>query len=132
MRQFLLLAVALGCGGDSRDECDELYEPWELYPQELEPKDPMGRPWPTYSDALAGLTPCDLISISRGTCSDGKRFLETNGGYTGQTRYYDGERLVGMTSFSDVIIECIDPRHPIGDVRCTKVVVEEVVCGDDQ
>jgi hypothetical protein len=98
MRQFLLLrsswlAAAIAATSVTYST------PGELYPRELEPEDPMGRPWPTYSEALAGLTPCDLIAVSRGTCSDGKQFLERNGGYTVQTRYYDGERLVGMTSF---------------------------------
>jgi len=132
MRRFLLLVLAFGCGGDSDNECEKLYEPWELYPQDLEPTDPMGRPWPTYSEALAAMTPCDLIPVFQGTCSDGKRFLQRNGGYTGETRYYDGERLVGITSYSDIIIECIDPQHPVGDVQCTKVVVEEVACGDSR
>ena len=117
----MLALLALGCGGDSADECPDA--------PALPATDDDGNPWPTYSDASAELAACTSdqgYSRFRGTCSDGKRFLQRNGGFTGDTRFYDGETLVGMDSFSDIIFPC--DELGVGDWSCERTSTEAVAC----
>jgi len=128
---FFALALSLSCG-DSEDECDSILPPGAPRGhQDLPSTDDEGNPWPTYSEATADLEDCtrdEGYRRFRGTCSDGKRFLSRDGGYTGNTRYYggEGEALVGFDSFSDVILECVDPS--VGDSRCERTSIEEILC----
>src|SRR4051812_45400949 len=59
----------------------------------------------SYSEALATWADpsgdCGLGAYV-GECADGKRLLYRNGGFVSETRYLDGERLVGIVSTSDL------------------------------
>lgn len=59
----------------------------------------------SYSEALATWTDpngdCGLGAYA-GECADGKRLLHRNGGFVSETRYFDGERLVGIVSTGDL------------------------------
>jgi hypothetical protein len=118
MRRFMLLALALGCGGDSSD-CDH----------PLAATDDDGNPWPAYSLAAAQLADCTQLEgyydRRSGSCSDGKRFLAKGTGFVGDTSYFDGETLVGRIPWSDVI-RCDSWRY--GDTSCEEVDVEEIRC----
>lgn len=89
-------------------------------------------PWPTFSQALAEAEDCGQGSGAgslwfeqiRGVCADGKQFIWQNGGFTGMVRYFEGERLVGVASFTDIYAaqRCTCPllsfRGTLESVRC--------------
>ncbi|MEY2929564.1 MAG: hypothetical protein RL033_313 [Pseudomonadota bacterium] len=90
-----------------------------------------GEPWPTWSQSLAEAQACpaDVGSVLRGACADGKQFISTNGGFGGGTRYFRGEDLVGLTSYTDVGTgPCQCPferfRGTLESVRCDTPVFE--------
>jgi hypothetical protein len=128
----MLAAVSFGCGSDSDDECGRSAPPgFPRGHQDLPPTDPEGNPWPTYSEASAELSDCtgdEGYRRFRGTCSDGKPFLSREGGFTGDTRYYDGQtgELVGTLYDTDYIHPCID--RGVGDSSCERTSAEELVC----
>ncbi|HWO10386.1 MAG TPA: hypothetical protein VNN80_12930 [Polyangiaceae bacterium] len=119
-RLALLLALALGCGGDE-------YPPENCEPA-LPPSNDDGDPWPTYGEANATLATCadGALTRRRGTCSDGKTFIETAGAFAGDTYYFKGEVLVGVLRYSDVVLACDEYRF--GDARCQAADVEELSC----
>lgn len=120
MRRLLLLAFVLGCDNDKSD-CN----------QPLPSTDEDGAPWPSYTTATAELADCGQLEgyyyeRRSGSCSDGKRFIERGGGFVGNTLYFEGEVVVGRTTWSDVVFEC-ESWH-CGDTRCDQVDVEEIDC----
>lgn len=119
-RSILLLAVALGCG-------DSTFPPEDCAPP-LPPTDDDGDPWPTYTAANAALATCtaDGYTRRRGSCSDGKAFIEGAGPFTGYTQYFDGEALVGLRRYSDVVSYCDEYRF--GDVACDESSAEDIDC----
>jgi len=120
IRLALLMAVALGCGES------------DLPPEDCDPPLPStndeGDAWPTYTDANATLTDCseDGLTRRRGTCSDGKAFIERSGTFTGDTQYFAGEELVGLLRYTDVVFSC--DAYRFGDTECEQVSLEEVGC----
>jgi|SRR5688572_22166186 hypothetical protein len=121
MKCSVLLAVlALGCGDGSwpPEDCDP----------PLPATDDDGRPWPTYTEANAQLDACenDAFVLRRGACTDGKTFLEQSGSFTGDTRYFAGEVLVGVRRYSDVVFACDEYRF--GDTSCEETTSEELAC----
>lgn len=116
----IVLSTAVGCSDG------------DLPPEDCEPPLPAtnddGDPWPTYAEANAALERCeDDASIRRrGTCADGKLFIETLGNFAGDTQYFVGETLVGLRRFSDVVFSCSEYRF--GDARCEPTDSNEVVC----
>jgi hypothetical protein len=124
-RALLLLSASLACGGDSAPEDPGLCVTLDpaTCREPLPATDPEGQPWPLYATASAELDACGdpgYWSRSGGTCADGKRFLAKGGGFSGATYFYEGEALVGVRRWSDVIsIECggCTPDGQ-GDVEC--------------
>jgi hypothetical protein len=122
MKRSLLLALALlGCGDDP------------LPPEDCSPPLPTtdddGRPWATYRETDVRLSDCDNgdgVVRRRGACADGKTFLEESGPYTGDTYYFDGERLVGLLRYSDIALACDEYRF--GDASCDETAAEDIVC----
>jgi len=81
-----------------------------------------GTPFRTYTQALAALPSCFEVgglNLVRGTCSDGKRFIAQHETFEGEgeTRFYQGERLVGVARESY-----------IGGAECGAGVAGDVVC----
>lgn len=121
-RHAMLLVLCLACGSEA------------LPPEDCEPPLPAtnddGEPWPTYAEANASL--CERaaeVGVTvprRGTCGDGKLFLELSGGFTGETQYFRDEALVGVLRYTDVVLSCSDYRF--GDARCEPESAEDVVC----
>jgi hypothetical protein len=137
-----LVALCLGCGGDtapSEDtlglfECVDLPRPDCSQP--LPPSDDDGGPWPTYTEATRELSDCSqragfCLGRRHGTCSDGKTFTDWNGGFTGELNYFSGETLVGVWRWSDVVV-CVDgvscQGSGLGDPTCIELTVDDVVC----
>lgn len=122
MRPFVLLLLALGCG--------DAEPPPEACDQPLPPADDDGQPWPTYVVANEAFESCEATNAAlqrrRGSCADGKRFLERGGGYSGDTYYFAGDTLVGLLRWTDVVISCTDYRF--GDVVCEELDAEELSC----
>ena len=87
-----------------------------------------GEPWPTYSEANATL--CERAVTAgiprRGACSDGKTFLELDGGFTGETQYFQDEVLVGVLRYTDIVLSCSEYRF--GETRCEPQNTEDVAC----
>jgi hypothetical protein len=83
----------------------------------------------TFTQALAKLEACkdgpwtESGAMTHGSCSDGKRFFEQHGGFSGRRHLYRGEQLVGIQAWVDVGRgECA------GYVRCA--VIERIgLCG---
>lgn len=119
-RWILLFAAALGCSDG------------DLPPEDCSPplpsSDDSGNPWPTYTQASAALADCSegAFTRRRGTCSDGKAFLERSGGFSGETQYFAGEELVGLFRYTDVVFSC--EAFMFGDAECDEASVEELSC----
>jgi hypothetical protein len=100
----------------------------------LPPADADEHPWPSLGEALDQLrAECDapdrmgFLYAASGRCPDGKTFISRSGGFTGDTRYFDGETLVGAVYWGDVIFpECV-PGSSLGDVVCDGTE-ETVLC----
>lgn len=116
----LLTALLLACG-------DGDFPPEDCAPP-LPPSNDDGDPWPTYAEASASLSSCPTTALvrRRGTCADGKTFLESASGYDGDTQYFDGETLVGLRRFTDAGFSCSEYRF--GDVECDEASAEEITC----
>jgi hypothetical protein len=121
-KRMVFVVIAIGCGGSSADE--------QCRPQELPPTDVDGRPWPSFSDARAQFcAQVDGPARTEGSCADGKRFLDANGGFTGETLYFRNEVLVGRRAFTDVAFDDCGFTTSYGDVRCEGIdVVFELGC----
>jgi hypothetical protein len=140
-RHALLLVLCLGCGGDTApsEEVFGLFECVERSrsdcSQPLPETDADGSRWPTYEEASRELTDCsrraEYIGRRRGTCADGKTFVDYNGGFSGELFYFAGGTLVGVWHWSDVVI-CVDGSScqgsGLGDPTCVESEVEEIVC----
>jgi hypothetical protein len=118
---LLLLALTLGCGGGDPppEQCD----------QPLPPTDEDGVPWPTYAAASAALGDCEQYTgytRRKGTCADGKALLARDGGFSGETYYFQGETLVGVERSSDDVVSCV--RYRFGDTRCADAEGQEIAC----
>ena len=95
-----------------------------------------GRPWPTFSEALAEANLCTSgrgATVLRGTCGDGKQFIFQGGGFGGTTQYFKGEKLVGQTNSSDIASgPCQCPGESfygsLQTVRCDAPMYE-ALCG---
>jgi hypothetical protein len=116
-----LLLLLLGCSDAA------------LPPENCEPPLPAtdddGAPWPTYETADAILADCEQLpgyARRRGSCSDGKRFLEASGGYEGEIRYFRDDTLVGVRRWTDVVASCNE--YLFGDAQCVEVDVVAVSC----
>lgn len=91
-----------------------------------------GQPWPTFSEAVAEERLCrdggEWPEFLVGMCADGKHFIAKNGGFGGQTRFFEGETLVGLGAFSDVGGFCLCPFEyfsgTLATVRCDAPVFE--------
>jgi hypothetical protein len=86
--------------------------------------------WP-FGDQYCGL------GVFSGQCSDGKRMLYRNGGFTSEIRYFEGERLVGLVASGDVAVcPSVCPSSnfygSIEDVRCDAPTLEELCPGSKQ
>lgn len=119
MQRLILLVSALSCGDELEFDCD----------QPLPVTDDEGRPRPSYTTASAQLSDCSQLdayySRQRGACSDGKQFFSKGSGFWGDTLYFDGEAVIGRTSWSDVVTRD-DWRY--GDTRCEEIGVEDISC----
>lgn len=121
-RRAMLLVLCLGCGSDA------------LPPEDCEPPLPTtnddGEPWPTYDEANATLceraADAGVLMPRRGTCTDGKTFLELAGGFTGETQYFREQALVGVLRYTDVILACSEYRF--GETRCAPQSTEDIEC----
>ncbi len=121
-RSRVLLVLALGCGGDGA------YPPEDCTPP-LPATDQGGNVWPTYAEANATLAECPDEGADlrrRGTCSDGKAFLERSGSFVGETYYFAGETLVGLLRYTDDVLSCEDYRF--GDTECEELDAEVLSC----
>lgn len=81
-----------------------------------------GTPFRTYTQALAALPSCFEVgglALVRGACSDGKRFIAQHETFEGEgeTRFYQGQRLVGISRESYM-----------GGAECGAGVAGDVVC----
>jgi hypothetical protein len=94
----------------------------------------------SYSEALEewslGGDYCGL-GVFAGECSDGKRLLYRNGGFTSEIRYFDGERLVGVVASGDIAVcPSVCPSSnffgAVEDVRCEAPTLEELCPGSSQ
>lgn len=103
------LGAALACGSDGEPPedsrplaCEDA--DYSVCGAPLTASDPVGQPWPTFSQALATLEQCgpDAYPSYRGVCSDGKQYLFLDRLLTRFARYFSGERLVGVVFGSDV------------------------------
>lgn len=91
----------------------------------------------SFSEALASWSFGDFgcgLAVLSGACADGKRLLYRNGGFTSETRYYDGEVLVGMVVSGDVGYcpsVCPFSRYygALDDVRCDAPTFEDLCEG---
>ncbi len=121
-RPLYLFLVLLGCG-DAAPPPEDCERPLPATSDD-------GGPWPTYSavDAmlLADCEPLGGYARRRGSCSDGKRFLDNDATFAGETYYFSDEALVGLIRWTDVVLSCQDYRF--GDVRCEEVDVQEISC----
>jgi hypothetical protein len=118
---LLLLAFALACG--------EADPPPEACDQPLPPTDEDGAAWPTFAAARARLADCDQypgFTRRQGTCADGKASLSRDGGFSGETYYFQGETLVGLQRSSDLVVSC--DQYFFGDTRCDDAATEELAC----
>jgi len=120
-RHAIFLVLGLGCGSDA------------LPPEDCEPPLPAtnddGDAWPTYDEANATL--CERAGVEgitprRGTCADGKAFIELAGGFTGETQYFQGEVLVGVLRYTDIVLSCSEYRF--GETRCEPDSARDVEC----
>lgn len=139
---FLVLVVA--CGDDEA----------QPYHPPAPPRDPLdcvvplpatdydGTPWPSYSEKLADFESCQdgdgsLQSVTESECSDGKTKLGTGVGLTGATYFYQGEMLVGLWSWTDLVFideNGCDSSAPAGtreSVTCDVVSSKAVHCGGE-
>jgi hypothetical protein len=117
----LALSLPLSCSDEPEDysDCGAPLDPTMTYP--------------TYSEEFAELVPqaCEYFSITRGECSDGKRFLSWGGGFGGSTLYYRGELFVGGVEVTDVT-DCSTPCPftsfvgTLETVRCESAQAEQV------
>lgn len=121
-RQFILLVFVLGCGGDVEpsDGCD----------YSLPARDSDGSAWPSFDEAQAMWRDCSRIappSRRRGSCSDGKLFIDYNGGFSGETLYFRDGTLAGLRRWTDIVIEgsC---RGGLGETSCEEIDVEDLSC----
>ena len=121
---LLLLALSIGCSGSVANEeapiCDE----------PLPPTDSDGTPWPPFSAANSMLADCaqheGYYFRRRGSCSDGKQFLSKGTGFVGDTYYFEGEALVGVSTWTDIISSCEENRG--GNATCEEINAEEINC----
>jgi hypothetical protein len=120
-RLATLLVLCLGCG-------DELLPPEDCEPP-LPATDDDGEPWPTLAEAAATL--CERAQdgafiARRGTCTDGKAFVELAGNFTGETQFFRDEVLVGVLRYTDIVLSCTEFRF--GDGRCEPAETADVEC----
>src|SRR4051812_31218553 len=132
-RTFALLAVALACT-EPDDSC-ETNLPIFCPNSALAAASPSGQAWPSYSAASSALADCaqseEYLIRRRGTCSDGKRFLGRDGGFTGDDYFFLGEAVVGFRYWTDVLAvvcgECT-PSRGQGDTACDVIEQTESRC----
>jgi hypothetical protein len=141
-RHGLLVVLCLGCGGDTApsEEISGLFECVELprpdCSEPLPPSDEDRAPWPTYAEATRELADCSqreggCWQRRQGTCSDGKTFTSWSGGFTGDSYYFEGETLVGVWRWSDILIcenglACYGSG--LGDPSCDETAGEDLTC----
>jgi hypothetical protein len=139
-KQSLLvgLLVLSACREDKPDGlCTEADAGFQIAAIPLTETDSTGKPWPSYSEDLeAARANCSEYRVSIATCSNGKRYIARDGGLSGGTTYFLGERLVGFSDWGDLIqCECEPGHAPVctagaaaGDVSCPDPS-ETMLCG---
>jgi hypothetical protein len=135
-RSLFLLVWCAACHGDANGPSSCEQADYSVCGMPLPSAQLDGQPWQTFSEALAEVEACtngrgaaSPYNFLRGMCADGKLFISANGGYNGSTRYFDGESLVGMVSYTDTISgACICPASgflgSLATVRCDSPVFE--------
>jgi hypothetical protein len=136
-----LALLALACSesepNSNPNYCDD--PDYTICGSPLPALDEQGMPWLSYSQDLLEICGNDsFIETSLGYCDDGKRVLNRSTGFVGDTRFYDGETLVGRRAQGDDVViivtepECICAgqsfQGTIASVSC-RVTSAEMLCG---
>jgi len=126
MRRFLAIAIcSFACSKDewSKPECPDASCP---LPVALSAAD--SDELRTFDEALAAAKRCPggipAPFYSWGTCADGKRFVTPGGGFAGRTEYFQGDQLVGVTTYTDDSFECDCSATVAGDTACESPTTE--------